>query len=147
MSNRENASRARQRLLDANRRHGVLVDAAVGERGPLLKGAFHLGGTKCGKENCKCAQGELHTTAVVVVPVDGRSRTFYVRGPDRPEAERRAQGYRRLRKARAEVRKLHGEVLDALDALVEALLEPVPGREESGSAAEEPGRRGKRKKT
>lgn len=124
MSKRESASRARQRLRQAARQHDSLLEALVGERGPLLRGTFHLGHTRCGKDNCKCAQGELHTTAVLVVSDKGAKRTFYLRGVERPEVQRRAERYRRFRKTRAELKKLDREILGAVDELLEALLEP-----------------------
>lgn len=124
MTAHEKASRARQRLRDAARKHDALVEALVGERGPLLKGTFHLGRTRCGKENCKCVRGEPHITAVLVVPQQGGRRTFYLRAAERPEVQRRAERYRRFRKRRAELSKLKGEILSAADELLEALLEP-----------------------
>ncbi|MBC8443383.1 hypothetical protein H8D79_01515 [PVC group bacterium] len=131
MTEREKASRARQRLREAARKHDTLLEALVSERGPLLRGTFHLGHTRCGKDNCKCAQGELHTTAVLVVSDRGVRRTFYLRGAERPEVQRRAERYRRFRKTRAELRKLNGEVLGAADELLEALLEPhTPQRDD-----------------
>ena len=66
--------------LDSN----ILLSKSVGvavvtERGPLLRGAYQLRGTRCGKQNCKCTQGELHPTAVLVISEDGKRRSYYVR--------------------------------------------------------------------
>lgn len=147
MSKRERASRARQRLRDAARRHEALVDALVSAQGPLLRGTFHLGHTRCGKDNCKCAQGELHTTAVLVVSEKGDRRTFYLRGAERPEVQRRAEGYRQCRKARADLNKLNGEVLGAADELIDALLEPHTPQRDDDRDDDRRARRRRRKGT
>jgi len=148
MTKRKKASRARQRLLEAARQHDALVKSLVSERGPVLKGTFHLGGTRCGKDNCRCGQGELHTTAVLAVSDKGDRRTFYVRGAERPEVQRRAERYRRFRKTRADLRKLDGEILGAADALLEALLEPyAPQRDDQDGDDSRRSRRPRRKGT
>jgi hypothetical protein len=144
----EKASRARQRLRKAARKHDSFVEALVSERGPLLRGTFHLGHTRCGKDNCKCAQGELHTTAVLVVSDKGDRHTFYLRAAERPEVHRRAERYRRFRKTRAELRKLSGEILKAADELLQALLEPhTPQRDDQDGEDSRRSRRRRRKGT
>jgi hypothetical protein len=146
MTQRKKASRARQRLLEAARQHDALVKSLVSERGPVLKGTFHLGGTRCGKDNCKCGQGELHTTAVLAVSDKGDRRAFYLRAAERPEVQRRAERYRRFRKTRADLRKLNGEVLGAADDLLEALLEPhAPQRDDQDGNDSRRSRRPRRK--
>jgi len=124
MTDRENASRSRRRLLDSAR--GLLSRAQqlVEERGPLLRGAFQLRGTRCGKDNCKCSQGELHTTAVLVVSEGGNRRSYYVRPKERPEVQRRVERYQRFRGGRAEMNRLNVELLGAADDLLDALAEP-----------------------
>jgi hypothetical protein len=73
----------------------------------------------------------LHATAVLVVSEDGGRRSFYLRGVERPEVQRRAEGYRRFRKARAAIAKLNAEILSAADSLLETILEPhIPRRDE-----------------
>ena len=145
---RERASRARQRLREVARKHDSLVEALVRARGPLLKGAFHRGHTRCGKDNCKCAQGELHTTAVLVVSDRGDKQTFYLRAAERPEVHRRAERYRRFRKTRAELRKLSGEISRAADELLQALLEPhTPQRDEQDGEDSRRSRSRRRKRT
>ena len=124
MINREKASRSRRQLLDATRRLLSRTEDLVAERGPLLRGAFQLRGTRCGKENCKCAHGEQHTTAVLVISVDGKRRSYYLRASERPEVQRRVERYQRFRTKRAELNKLNAEVLGAADGLIEALAEP-----------------------
>lgn len=96
----------------------------MAERGPVVKGTFQLHGTRCGKPNCKCAQGALHRTAVLAFTDEGKRRNIYVRPPDRPKVQRSTERYRRFRKRRAEMTKLHGEILRLADELLKELLVP-----------------------
>jgi hypothetical protein len=139
------ASHSRRSLLGAAQSILSLVQEIARERGPLLRGAFQLRGTRCGKDNCKCAQGELHTTAVLIVSDDGRRRSFYVRPPERPEVQRRVKRYLGLRGKRIEMKKLSEELLVALDDLVEALAEPHTPLREAKAEPEERCPRGKQR--
>jgi hypothetical protein len=146
MTDRERASLSRRRLLDTARAVLARSEELVTERGPLLKAAFQLRGTRCGKENCKCNDGDLHTTAVLVVSEVGKRRSYYVRGPERPGVKRRVEKYQRLRAARIELNKLMTELLSAVDDLLDALAEPyVPRRDAKGSGRKRQPRRGRRK--
>ena len=122
--NNDKASRSRQKALASAQAFLELVRHAVTERGPLLKGAYQLRGTRCGKAGCKCNQGELHTTAVLIVSEAGKRRSYYVRPPERPEVQRRVERYLRLRASRSELSKLSDEVLSATDDLLDAVAEP-----------------------
>lgn len=134
-------SRLRQRLHDAAGRYLSLVQGLVAERGPLLQGSYLRHGTRCGKPNCKCMQGELHNTAVLAVSEDGKRRSIYVRPPDRPEVERRTDRYRGFRRGRTELVKLHSEIVKIADELLAALLEPyVPQRDKKRAKGRSKGR-------
>lgn len=147
MSDREKASRSRRRLLDTA--HSLLsrAEELVTERGPLLRGAFQLRGTRCGKDNCKCSQGELHATAVLVVSEDGNRRSYYVRPEERSEVQRRVERYQRFRGGRADLNKLNAEVLGAADELLAALVEPHHPQREADAGDPLRRRRTRRKKT
>lgn len=146
MVDREKASGARRRLLGAARRLAARSEKLVTERGPLLRAAFQLRGTRCGKKNCKCTEGELHTTAVLVVSEDGKRRSYYVRGKERPDVKRRVEKYKHLRASRIELKRLMAEILGATDDLLDALAEPhVPRRNAKGD--ERRGRSRSRPKT
>ena len=101
----------------------------------MSQGAFQINGTTCGNPNCKCARGELHTTAILVVSEHGKRRNVYVPATDRPEIQRRNRRYQRWRKTRADIVKLNAELLGLADALMEALAEAyVPKRKKRGSS-------------
>jgi hypothetical protein len=120
----EKASRLRRRLRDVERRLTSLISSLVDERGPLVRGVLQLRGTRCGKPNCKCIEGELHSTAVLVVSKEGKRRDIYVPIADRPDLQRRSQRYRRFRQSRAELARLGTELLRLVDELLETLIDP-----------------------
>jgi len=145
MSNPTRASHCRRRLLETVRSLLARAQELIAERGPLLRGAFQLRGTRCGKDNCKCARGELHPTAVLVVSEEGKRRSYYVRPSERPEVQRRVERYQRCRAKRAELSQLNFEVLGVADELLEALLEPHHPERASGDG-DRPARRRHRRK-
>jgi len=129
-------SQLRQRLHDAANRYTALVQDTVAEPGPLLKGSYLTSGTRCGNPNCKCAQGELHDTGVLAVSEEGGRKSVYVRKPERPEVKRRTDRYRRFRQRRAELVKLHAEIVAVADEILESLAEPyIPTRGSKRSAS------------
>lgn len=44
----------------------------------LLRGTLAVREVTCGKPSCKCAQGERHTSHVLVASYEGRPRQLYV---------------------------------------------------------------------
>ena len=118
------ASQLRQRLLDVESKLISLIESLVDERGPVVRGVFQSHGTRCGKPNCKCAQGDLHPTAVLAISQKGERRNVYVPIPDRGELRRRTERYRDFRQSRAELARLGTELLGLADKLLETLIEP-----------------------
>ncbi len=138
MSNRKEISRARQQLRELAGRLAANVEVFLAQRGPVVKGMFQLNGLRCGNPNCKCSRGELHPTAMLVVPDKGKRRNIYVPSVDRPEVQRRSQRYRKLRQSRAEIVKLNNEILKLTDSLLDLLSEPYapePRRKRSSPEA------------
>ena len=133
MIERKKASRLRQRLRDLESRLSFLLGSLLAEREPLVRGAFQTHGTRCGKPNCKCLQGELHPTAVLVVSEEGQRHNIYVRAADRQDLKRRNERYRRFRQSRAEIARLGAEILDLVDELLAALIEPYSPQQRGGA--------------
>jgi hypothetical protein len=142
MTDLEKASHSRRRLLEMTRALLARTEELIAERGPLLRGAFQLRGTRCGKDNCRCAAGALHPTAVLVISEEGKRRSYYVRPAERAEVQRRVERYLRFRAKRAELKRLHVEVLAAADDLLEALVEPHRPQNAAGDGT----RRGRRRR-
>ena len=64
------ASRLRKRKFDVLRRFAIPADG--------IGGSLALAHTRCGKESCRCAQGELHTAWRLTFMVDGKRRVEHV---------------------------------------------------------------------
>ena len=64
--------------------------------GPLLQGSITTVGVKCGNPNCKCAQGEKHTSNILTKKVNGKTKSVYVPVDMLEEAREWTQEYRRL---------------------------------------------------
>jgi hypothetical protein len=118
-------SRLRQALRQSEEERVQHVEALLHERGPLIRGTYKVQGGRCGRANCKCSRGELHTKAVLYRREDGGAlRCTYVPLEDRERLERLNGSYRRSSKARTALAKLSRRSLELADALQEALLEP-----------------------
>jgi len=133
MSDRQKISRTRQQLREVARRLAANVEVLLSQRAPVVKGLFQMNATRCGNPNCKCGRGELHPTAMLVVPEKGKRRNIYVPVVDRSKIQRRSQRYRKLRHSRAEIVKLSTEILKLTDLLLDLLSEPyVPEPKQKG---------------
>lgn len=97
------AARLRQRKYELVRRFGIPADA--------MPGSLALTHRRCGKANCRCAQGEGHPQWSLTFMVDGKKRVEWVPeewvGEIRPLVE---QG-REYKQAVAEVLAANAELL------------------------------------
>ena len=85
------------------------------EREPLLPGSLYTLKRRCGKPNCRCAEGHLHHTEVLsyrggtrtqnIIPQPGQLETF----------KQGTHAYRRFRQARAQLVKLQRRMLKQVD--------------------------------
>ena len=125
---RRQASRVRQQLLEteeARRAHvEILVSSEV-----LIEGSFVTLGRKCGKPTCRCATGDKHFSKFLSRSEGGKTRLVYVPAGDEVEVARKAERYRRLRQARADLMKLSAKTAALTDALEQALTETYPAKE------------------
>ena len=127
---RRRASSIRQQLSqteDARRSH---VEAILGSEA-LVEGSFVTLGRKCGKPTCRCATGEKHFSKFLSRSVEGRTQLTYVPSGDEVEVARKAERYKRLRQARAELMKLSAQTAALADSLQKALTEPYPAEASS----------------
>ena len=92
----------------------------------MIEGAFVTLGRKCGKPTCRCATGEKHYSKFLSRKVEGKTRLVYVRSEDEVEVSRKAERYRALRQARAELMKLAAQTAALADEIQVALTEPYP---------------------
>jgi hypothetical protein len=92
----------------------------------MIQGSFYLLRRKCGKPNCRCAAGQLHTTWVLTRSEQGRDRLYVVPQDQRAAVRRQAAEYRRYQRARAALGKRHHQMLAWVDRLAQARLQLWP---------------------
>lgn len=97
---------------------------------PMVQGSFFLQKRRCGKPNCCCARGELHSAWVITRSQGGRTRTYMVPTEERGRLRQLTQEYRRYQRARAVLGKRHLQILALADQLAEQRLLSWPSTAE-----------------
>lgn len=122
---RGDLSKLRQQLRRAHDAAGRLLQRLLRDQ-PMTPGSFYLQKRRCGKPNCRCARGQLHTAWVITRSQDGATRTFMV--PDRERARLRQLTfeYRRYHRARALLGKRHAQIVALADQLAQFRRVPWP---------------------
>jgi hypothetical protein len=98
------------------------------QTGELIKGSVYQIETRCGNPGCHCAtpRGPLHPATVLSWSEAGRTRMRSLGVDQRTRVRRLSEQYRRVRQARAEVVRLHQQMLHSIDQLEQALRLPPP---------------------
>jgi hypothetical protein len=81
--------------------------------GPLLQGSIATVGVTCGNPNCRCAQGEKHTSHILTKKVRGKTKSVYVPVDMLEEAKQWSKNYRRVKKLIKEVSAYNEKILKA----------------------------------
>ena len=111
-----NLSKLRQslfRLADQNRK---LIPVFL-ERSQMVKGTVYLLKRRCGKSNCRCARGQLHTTTVLTASISGRTRLKTIPAEQIEKLKLLTKQYRRFRIARANFVKRYTQILKIIDKI------------------------------
>ena len=122
---RRRASRARQLLRETEEKRRPHVETLLGSD-VHVEGSFVTLGRKCGKPTCRCATGDKHFSKFLSRSEGGKTRLTYVPAADEVEVAQKAERYRRLRQARAELMKLSAVTAALSDELQRALVQPYP---------------------
>jgi len=112
------ASDLRKRLRELAAEIPALVQRAQDSR-PLWRGLVHEARRKCGKPGCRCVRGELHVSTVLCDRSGDKQRNFGLTHRDVELFCRMTEAYRRVRRARARLVKIHHEMLALFDRLEE----------------------------
>ena len=94
--------------------------------GDMVPGCLYRLRRKCGKPNCRCAQGELHETWALTRSEKGKGRLYSVRAEERPILRDQTLEYRRYQRARAKWVKQSAALLAQIDQLAEKRIVPWP---------------------
>ena len=123
----DRASRLRQTLqtLLASYRSRLAVLLPLRQ---LVKGSVYELQTRCGKPSCHCAsdQGPLHNSTVLSWSEQGKTRLRVLPPGQRSRLRQLTEHYRRFRRARAELVKLHRRMMSNVDRLEKTLRLPPP---------------------
>ena len=94
----------------------------------LVKGSVYDLRTRCGKPSCHCAsdQGPLHTSTVISWSEHGKTRLRTLPPGALAHFRQLTEDYRRFRRARAALVKLHQRIVAHVDRLETALQLPPP---------------------
>ena len=118
-------SRLRQRMREAGRQIARQL-ATLMEHAPLLRGSVYRLRRRCGKAGCRCARGELHESWVFLSREKGVQRMRTVPTGQTARWRKRAEDYRRFRRARRELSRLYREVLRMAGELERLRTGPPP---------------------
>jgi hypothetical protein len=99
---------------------------------PMVPGSLYRLRRKCGKPNCRCAQGQRHASWVLTRSESGQSRLYSVPQDQRGRLRPLTQEYRRWQRARARWVKQSAEILALIDQWAEGRLQPWPPASEHG---------------
>ena len=81
----------------SNRPQGAASAPLLAAVGPFVRGTLRRRRTKCGKDNCRCAQGDLHSTWSLTFSDGGASRTVTVPEEMLSDVRQWTENYQRLR--------------------------------------------------
>lgn len=98
-------------------------------RKPLLRGGVYQAASKCGKPNCVCVrEGKLHTAWRFYWTEGGKTLNRVISKSEVDYYQKLTRNYKRFRKARARLVKIHKEMLELIDILEQRLTkESVKG--------------------
>jgi hypothetical protein len=89
---------------------------------PMVQGSFYLQERRCGKANCRCAQGQLHSAWVITRSQAGKSHTYMVPVEERARLRQLTEEYRRYQRSRAVLIKRHLKLLQWVDQMAQKRL-------------------------
>ena len=118
---------SRQILYDLSAESSRLVHQVLRHR-ELIRGSVYQIQTRCGNPSCHCAKprGLRHSATVLSWSEAGKTRIRSLPKADRARIRRLTENYRHLRQSRAQLAKLHRQVLAAIDHLEAGLRQPPP---------------------
>lgn len=84
---------------------------------PMLPASLYSLKRRCGKPNCRCAQGQLHATTVLSYRGQQAKQTITPPADQVEQLKKVTDEYRRFRKARARLVRLQRQMLDIVDQI------------------------------
>jgi hypothetical protein len=107
-------SRLRQELRQLWEQLGKTLQVSFADT-PLVQGTVYQIARRCGSPHCRCTRGQLHRSMVLTWSEQGRHRMRSLPPQRVAEIRRKSKEYARFRRARAQVSRLHEQMLVLLD--------------------------------
>lgn len=119
-------SAIRQRLYQLNRQRTKCIFKLLHGK-PMVHGLPHKVFRRCGKNNCKCAKGELHGPYhALSVNKDGKQRIVMIKKADVIAIWEEANRYRGYQEALANIRRINKEINELLEEVKSATTRSYP---------------------
>ena len=113
MSSAKHRQKLKKLFEEENKLMNIFLD-----RKALIKGGIYKGKTKCGNKNCKCErEGELHEVWRYYRSENGKISNRTIKEGELIKLEKGTNNYKRFRKARMRLVKIHQEKLKIIDVL------------------------------
>ncbi len=115
--NKDNIQSLRKQLDHLNHQRTSLI-FSIAHGKPMIHGMLHEVFRKCGKQNCKCTEGDLHGPyPALSVNKKGKQRIVMVKKADTPTTVRKAKRYRYYQQTLVRIRRINKEI----DSLLEKM--------------------------
>ena len=111
-------SKLRSKLLELQQQYQQLLPQLLA-REPLLPGSLYTLRRRCGKEGCRCTRGELHASTVLSYRGEAKPKNITPTPEHLPVIKQLTDDYRRFRKARTQLLRLHKQMLALVDQIEE----------------------------
>ena len=92
----------------------------------MVQGSFYRLRRKCGKANCRCAQGQWHESWVITRSEQGKDRIYSVPNEQRAQLRQWTAEYRRYQRARAVLVKRQLQLVQLVDEMAALRLQLWP---------------------
>lgn len=116
MSKNADSSRLRQRLREQVQTLESFADTALG-RSLMLKGSLYERRRRCGRPQCRCADGRLHRSMALAVGSAHSRRIVTVSGIEEERIRSLTLGYRQFREARVGLARTFRALIHTFDEL------------------------------
>lgn len=114
--NRIKFSKLRQRLNRLTDELKKLITKFFYDK-PMIKGSVVQLKRKCGKEKCRCNDGQLHESIVLSASISGKTRMRAIPKDQINKVTQKVERYQKHRKSRARLTEIHREMLEIIDEI------------------------------
>ena len=78
---------------------------------PFIEGSLKAIKVKCGNPNCRCANGDKHTSHILTRKVEGKTKSVYVPVGMVKEVEKWVEEYRKIKTKIREITEINEQII------------------------------------